>query len=452
MKQPFKALLITSLSLAGACSGAGAAEQRIVEDYAIVPMPPGIQVVHTELDGPAFANEQGKTLYVWPQKAMRVGFAGDPKNKSVCGDEITTKTAGMMSPWPPGMDLPELDKRLSCAETWPPVLATEGAEPMGRWTVIKRSDGKQQWAYDKLPVYTSILDNARGETNGGSATLVDGGSGTAPARVPVGPPPNVPPGFSVITTKAGRMVVDEEGYSVYTWDHDELNKSKCIGDCARTWIPVSAPAAAQPQGEWTIVERALGFRQWAFRGKPVYSFSEDTRRASLAGGDVPTWNNVYTQPGPTHPEEFTVQMSLAGDVLADPKGNTIYYYTCGDDSLDQLACDTVDSPQVYRIAIAGGGDWHRALKMWPYVHASVNAKSPNSLWSVVFVNPQTGRRAETNNDGALPVWAYMGRPVYIYAGDNGPGDIEGNGIGEWQGKRNGFRAFYVREEFGRRRG
>lgn len=452
MKQSFKVSLMTGLAVAGFSAAVAAADRKVVEDYADVPMPEGIQVVHTVLDGPVFATAQGMTLYVWPQKAMRVGFAGDPKGRSVCTDEVTTKTAGMMSPWPPGMDLPELDQRLSCAATWPPLIAPEDAEPVGRWTTITRKDGNKQWAYDELPVYTSILDDAPGETNGGSATREDGGSGTQPARLPVGPPPNVPPGFNVVTTLTGRMVVNERGYAVYSWDRDPPNRSNCVGACTLTWVPVAAPASAQKQGEWSIIERAPGVRQWAFREKPVYTFSEDTSRESLAGGDIPGWNNVYTQPGPSYPTPFTTHVSLAGDVLADAEGKTIYYYTCGDDSLDQLACDTMESPQVYRIAIAGGGDWDRALKMWPYVQASANAKVPNQLWSIVHVDPKTGRRAEAGQDGALRVWAYMDRPVYTYAGDKAPGDIEGNGIGEWQGKRNGFRAFYVREEFGRRGG
>ncbi len=452
MKHPFKTLLISGVALTATCVGAIAQDQRVVEDYADVPMPPGIQVIHTVLDGPVFATEEGKTLYIWPQKAMRVGFSGDPKNKTVCTDEITTKTAGMMSPWPPGMDLPELDQRLSCAETWPPLLAAEDAEPVGRWTLVKRDDETMQWAYDKLPVYTSILDRVPGHTNGGSWTLNDGGSGTAPARLPVGPPPNIPPGFNVITTKLGRMVVNEEGYSVYTWDHDGENLSNCVGECALIWNPVNAPATAQPQGEWTIIDRAAGVRQWAFRGKPVYTYADDVRMGSYDGGDVPGWNNVYTQPGPSYPEGFTTQVSLAGDVLADADGNTIYYYTCNDDSLDQLACDTMESPQVYRIAIGGGGDWDRALEMWPYVEAAEDAVAPNLLWSIVYVDPNTGRRATADDEGALRVWAYLDRPVYTYAGDEYPGDIEGNGIGEWQGKRNGYRAFYIREEFARRRG
>ena len=46
-------------------------------------------------------------------------------------------------------------------------------------------------------------------------------------------------------------------------------------------------------------------------------------------------------------------------------------------------------------------------------------------------------------------WTYKGKGLYTYAGDKAPGDMEGNATGEWQGRRNGFRAFYIRDEFGR---
>jgi predicted lipoprotein with Yx(FWY)xxD motif len=36
-----------------------------------------------------------------------------------------------------------------------------------------------------------------------------------------------------------------------------------------------ATAADQPQGAFTIVVRDDGRRQWAYRGKPVYTWPED---------------------------------------------------------------------------------------------------------------------------------------------------------------------------------
>jgi predicted lipoprotein with Yx(FWY)xxD motif len=444
MKKSVSIVLIAGLAFA---SAAIAAEKtRMTEDYARVPMPPGIQVLPTEVEGPVFADAQGKTIYTWPQQAMRSGFSGDPKDKSACEDKPTLKTAGMMSPYPPGLDLPELDRRLSCAATWPPVLAPDGAKPVGKWSVITRSDGKKQWAYDDHAVYTSILDKAPGDVIGGN-TGRRGGGDTPAEREPLNPPPNVPPGFNVVTTVRGRMVVNDKRYSVYTYDKDGPNKSNCTDDCARTWIPMVAPASAQPQGEWSVIQRSPAVRQWAFRKKPVYTFSEDQSTVSQNGSDMPGWHNVYAQLAPKPPAGFTTQETFAGDVLADAKGMTIYYYTCGDDSQDQMSCDTMDSPQVYRIAVAGGGNWDRALKMWPYVVAAPGVKSDSRIWSIVDVDPKTGRRATAGQAGSLRVWAYRDRPVYTYAGDKAPGDLEGNATGEWQGRRNGFRAFYLRDEF-----
>jgi hypothetical protein len=66
---------------------------------------------------------------------------------------------------------------------------------------------------------------------------------------------------------------------------------------------------------------------------------------------------------------------------------------------------------------------------------------------VVWIDPKTGRYAEANAAGALKVWAYRQRPVYTYAGDKRPGDINADGFGEFRGLRNGFKAFWLRDDF-----
>src|SRR5690349_23203874 len=117
-------------------------------------MPPGFKVVATELEGPVFADSRGRTLYKWPIASLRNGYAGDPKDKSACEDTVTIKTGGYMSPYPGGLDLPDLQTRKSCVALWPPVLADAKAKAVGDWTLIKRSDGQLQWAYDHQPLYT----------------------------------------------------------------------------------------------------------------------------------------------------------------------------------------------------------------------------------------------------------------------------------------------------------
>ena len=47
----------------------------------------------------------------------------------------------------------------SCAYAWPPLIAREGAKPMGYWTIITRDDGRRQWAYKGHPVYYLFHDS-----------------------------------------------------------------------------------------------------------------------------------------------------------------------------------------------------------------------------------------------------------------------------------------------------
>jgi predicted lipoprotein with Yx(FWY)xxD motif len=413
------------------------------EEALKVPMPSVFHVEYTELDGPVFADAAGRTLYFWPNTTMRNGVTGDPKNQSMCTETVQTHTAGLMSPYPPGLELPELKTRKSCLDMWPAVYAADDAKPAGAFTVITRKDGKKQWAYDQHALYTSDQDKVPGDVNGASTR---GGQGDGPAARDVAQAPSaIPPGFLVRSSASGRMLLTDKNFSIYMWDRDGANKSVCDEACTRTWVPVVASVAAQPQGDWSIFERSPGVRQWAFRKKPLYTYALDAETRSQEGSDVPGWHNVYVQKAPALPRAFTQQDTETGVTLADAKGKTVYTYNCADDSVDQLSCKSVDSPQVYRLAICGGGKVERCLHDWPYVMASKDDKTMSRTWSVMEIDPQTGHLAQPGK--GLRVWAYQGLPVYTYAGDKVAGDMNGNGNGEFGGSRNGFRAFVMRDDF-----
>jgi len=82
-------------------------------------------------NGTAFVNVKGMTLYT---------FDKDGKDKSNC-------TGG-------------------CASFWPPYLASAGAVPMGAWSLVKRANGSEQWAYDGQPLYTFARDKKPGDAKG----------------------------------------------------------------------------------------------------------------------------------------------------------------------------------------------------------------------------------------------------------------------------------------------
>ncbi len=410
-------------------------------------IPPGIQVVATALDGPVYADAEGRTLYQWPLRALRNGSTGDRKDgPSNCTDEVLRTAVGFMSPYPAGLVLPYAEQGVSCSQVWPPLLASDDAVEVGKWSLNERADGSKQWAYDGFPLYTSHLDKKAGNVLGG--TKISSGGDGGVTRVPLGPLPDIPTGFQVLTSSTGRLLVHEDEYSVYSWDGDEPNVSNCVGECLNSWTPVRAPQMAADSEEWTIIKHPSGVNQWAFRSKPLYTHNSDTRSRSFDGSDVPGWHNVYTQRAVTPPAEFTVQDgAFGGQVLADSHGKTIYLYSCHDDSQAQLACDHPDAAQDYRLAICGNGDPGLCRETFPYVAAEANARSESSLWSVMLINPNTGRRAAEGDEGAISVWAYRQRPVYTYSGDLEPGETRGDSFGEYLGRRNGYKAFVLRDVF-----
>jgi predicted lipoprotein with Yx(FWY)xxD motif len=416
-----------------------------LEEYEHVPLPPGFGVQHTDVDGPVFVDDRGMTLYTWPLRGLRNGDAGEQQGKPGCDDTQYTESSGLMSPYPPGLILPDLDTRPTCIQLWPPVYADDDAKPVGKFTILARKDGRKQWAYDGYALYASVLDKKPGQVNGGSTRIP--GYDSPVLRKPAGPPPMVPAAFTVKTVATGRILTTSAGNSVYTRDGDTPGKSSCRGQCLAQWIPLAAGAFVLPQGEWGIIERSPGVKQWTFRRKPLYTHVLDRRFRSLEGSDLPGWHNVYTQKNPGSPAAFAVQDSRIGQVLADQNGKTVYIYNCDDDALDQLACDHPTTPQAYRFAVCGNGDAARCNETWPYVLAPVHATSKTLIWRAAWIEPQTGRFAEPNAPGALHVWTFRDRPIYTFAGDAQPGDAEGDAWGEHMGYRNGFKAFWLRDDF-----
>jgi predicted lipoprotein with Yx(FWY)xxD motif len=421
-----------------------------LEDYVREPLPPGFQVVQSELEGPVFADANGRTLYGWPLNAVRNGDLGDRKGDPNCGDTVQKVSTGLQSPYPGGLELPEAATRPSCLAIWPGVWASADAKDAGKFTVLTRKDGRRQWAYEGYALYTSVLDQKLGDVLGGSKRTMGGDArSTGVIRQPAAPPTNIPPQFAVNMSDSGRLLtLAANDASVYVSDKDTATKVNCDSACRQEFQPVLAPEHVRAQGDWAIIESSPGAKQWTFRGKPLYTRPSDRIPHSLEGGDIAGWSNVWTQKAPAQPKEFTRHINRVGTVLGDEKGRTIYVYACNDDGADQQDCSHPTQPQAYRLAVSGKGDQQRTMANFPYVLASENARSPSSGWTIKYIDPATGRWVAPSQGGALRVWAYRDRPVYLCARDKKPGDLECDSWGENFGLRNGYRAFWVREDFG----
>ena len=82
------------------------------------------------------------------------------------------------------------------------------------------------------------------------------------------------------------IFTDAKGMVLYTFAKDTPGQSACAGQCATNWPPLVAAADAQPTGDWTIVARADGVRQWAHLGRPLYTFVKDTKPGEQSGAGM----------------------------------------------------------------------------------------------------------------------------------------------------------------------
>ncbi|NSL54267.1 COG4315 family predicted lipoprotein [Uliginosibacterium aquaticum] len=82
------------------------------------------------------------------------------------------------------------------------------------------------------------------------------------------------------------------GMTLYTFDRDTAGngKSVCNGPCATNWPPLYVAEGEAPSGDYSIVTRDDGKKQWAFKGKPLYYWIKDQKPGDRTGDGV---NNTW---------------------------------------------------------------------------------------------------------------------------------------------------------------
>jgi predicted lipoprotein with Yx(FWY)xxD motif len=89
----------------------------------------------------------------------------------------------------------------------------------------------------------------------------------------------------------GKVLTDAKGMTLYVFDKDSGGKSACNGQCATNWPPLMAAAGAKAEGSYTVVTRDDGAKQWAYKGKPLYTWKNDKKAGDITGDGVA--NNAW---------------------------------------------------------------------------------------------------------------------------------------------------------------
>ncbi|WP_374726514.1 COG4315 family predicted lipoprotein [Hydrogenophaga laconesensis] len=88
------------------------------------------------------------------------------------------------------------------------------------------------------------------------------------------------------------VLVGPNRMTLYTFDRDVAGsgKSVCNGPCATNWPPLMASGGDKDGGDYTVITRDDGQKQWALRGKPLYYWAKDTKPGDKTGDG---FNNVW---------------------------------------------------------------------------------------------------------------------------------------------------------------
>jgi predicted lipoprotein with Yx(FWY)xxD motif len=89
---------------------------------------------------------------------------------------------------------------------------------------------------------------------------------------------------------ADGVLAGANGMTLYTFDKDAGGKSACNGPCAANWPPLTAAAGDAASGDYSIITRDDGSKQWAAKGKPLYFWVKDAKPGDKTGDG---FNNVW---------------------------------------------------------------------------------------------------------------------------------------------------------------
>ena len=94
-------------------------------------------------------------------------------------------------------------------------------------------------------------------------------------------------GQSIVKTTDG-VLVSTSNMTLYTFDGDQAGsgRSTCNGDCANNWPPLLVDVNATSYGNYSIIKRDDGKKQFAYKGKPLYFYLLDKKPGDRNGDNA----------------------------------------------------------------------------------------------------------------------------------------------------------------------
>jgi predicted lipoprotein with Yx(FWY)xxD motif len=210
------------------------------------------------------------------------------------------------------------------------------------------------------------------------------------------------------------QVLNRTGFSLYTFANDTTGVSNCSGNCLVNWPPLLANPGDQASAPYSIITRSMGTAanalQWAYHGKPLYFFKNDTVAGQTAGKAIPNW--ALARPMPV---QIVANATLGSHLAA--AGSVKLATTVNSAEQTSSAERTGFTLYTFDNDTAGVSNCSgTCLTNWPALiaHAGAVATAPYSL-----VMRASGEMQ----------WALNGMPLYFFAGDTQAGQTNGEAVG-----------------------
>jgi len=91
---------------------------------------------------------------------------------------------------------------------------------------------------------------------------------------------------TAIAAHHAKNLTDDAGMTLYTFDKDSADTSNCYGGCATNWPPYLVASGVKKKGNWGMIERKDGAKQWTFKGQPLYTWIGDKEVGDTNGDGV----------------------------------------------------------------------------------------------------------------------------------------------------------------------
>lgn len=310
-----------------------------------------------------------------------------------------------------------------CATEFPPFVADAAAKAANDFSIISRKDGVKQWVYQGKPLYRYSGTDPKGEPAGQRFQLREEPAWMDPASTIYSPKQGwrrasfapeestlMPPDLEISALAIANGFAFVQASTKMT-----VYAAPPASKLSRDWEPLRASALALPLGDFTIVKRAEdGTRQWALKGELLYTFAGDYAPAEVTGTDAAKQVHVALGYQNFMPSDVKVGQYLRGPLLTTSSGQTLYtqsrYQTLYGGTESRTSYGVSYNEAKSQGTIGCDGD---CTGTWKPFLAPDNAQAWG-FWEV-YMRPD-GRKQ----------WSFKGNPLYTYAGDTQPGDINGN--------------------------